>query len=165
MDSRSLFALPLSELLHYQVWEFDLENEANDGNDTWIKPVTELPVTGLGNRIVACELTLANGSEIIGIIGNVSLDNLRSTREFITISVLKNGEWFHLARYFDVTYNSEGSDALAAFLNMEVDDVFPISYDISSCAVGLETVTKGQIFAQPIEMFSEEERMALIFEQ
>lgn len=81
------------------------------------------------------------------------------------ISLKKGDEWFHLARYFDSEYGRYGPEQLAGFLGLPVDEVFPISYDISLIAEGNEDVLKGQFHSEPLERLSRDERMSLLFDE
>jgi hypothetical protein len=46
---------------------------------------------------------------------------------------------------------------LAGFLGLHVEEVFPIRYDISGVAVGLDEVVRGEIPAEPAERLTGEE--------
>lgn len=96
-------------------------------------------------------------------IGNIDLDSIEKTEAFVGISIIRDGEWFHLARYFDVALDTYGPEKLAEFLGLSIDEVFPISYDIGSLAVGDERALKGSIPAEPDKRFTKEEIMTLIF--
>jgi len=98
-------------------------------------------------------------------LANVSLNNVRSTEQFLFVSVLRDdGSVFHLARYHDIDRESSGPSALADFLGLDVDQVFPISYDISEVAVGLPEVVRGEVPAEPREQLNDDERRKLMFE-
>ena len=58
------------------------------------------------------------------------------------------GRRFHLAKYFQLWYGSEGPAALAAFLKKKREEVFPISYDLSDVVVGSSDVVKGVFEAE-----------------
>jgi hypothetical protein len=54
-----------------------------------------------------------------------------------------------------------GPEALAQFLGLEVDEVFPISYGIRSAVKGDEAVLQGQIRKAPRERLSRAEIIAI----
>lgn len=137
------------------VWEY------LDWDNTRITPVIDLPVVSLLNRIVGTQVQLGNGARKWAALSRISLGNPRRTREFLVAWVENNGEWFGLARYFDVDYNRRGPSQLSSFLGMCVEDVFPIEYDISSVAIGDPSVLVGTIRAEPEERLSEDERITL----
>jgi hypothetical protein len=119
-------------------------------------------VQALDNRLIGVRSRLANGKKIWTLIGNVALDNPRLTEHFITFSFEKNGKWFHLGRYFDPTYDKEGPEALAKFLGMPVDDVFPIGYDLRPHVAGGAPTVTGVIPKEPRERLSKDQIMKLM---
>lgn len=159
MKSRALESIPLAELLDYGVWEFD--SEAGDHDETWVYPIAGSPVDDLANRVVALRVTLADSTVLTALLGNISLLDIHKTEQFLDLSIERDGEWFHLARYFDCDYQRRGPEALAAFLNRTTSQVFPISYDLAKWARGLPIVVKGQIFVAPAERLTEDELIAL----
>ncbi|MCL6592091.1 MAG: hypothetical protein K6U80_19360 [Firmicutes bacterium] len=161
-NSKPLLSIAPDELEKGQVWEYDLDNEAGQ-DETYVFPIKTLPVDSLDNRVAVSKVKLKNGQAYISILGNIDLKNIESTREFLTLSLNSNGKWFHLARYHDFDYQKNGPEALAKFLSLEVDDVFPISYDISKLAQGKNEVLKGTIPKAPLKILSKEERRNLIF--
>ena len=119
----------------------------------------------MGNRIVGVTLHLANGAEVDGMLCNITLDDLRHTEQFRCVAAfLDDGSIFHLARYYDAEYDRHGPMALAEHLGIELDEVFPISYDISDIATGRPDVVVGQIPLEPRERLTDEERWGLIRE-
>lgn len=149
----------------YPVWEYDLEHEGDDEQDeTWVRPVEAYPVDDLDNCVLGSTVVLANGSRMPASFANISLNNERSTREFLTLSLWYQGEWIDLARYFDEDNEERGPTNLCRQLGLTIHDVFPIIYDISNIASGLESVTRGQIEAEPQHRLTDEERMNIIFD-
>ena len=67
----------------------------------------------------------------------------------MTISIERKGRWFHLARYHDADYAERGPQALARFLGLAVDDIFPISYDVRRFVKGNTAGLKGSISKEP----------------
>jgi hypothetical protein len=105
---------------------------------------------------------MACGSDLVCLLASVELDDALSTEEFLEVGVFgPDGRRFQLSRYFDHDYSENGPNGLAAFLNLSVEEVFPISYDISAVAVGIPDVVRGVILAAPRRRLTEDERMEL----
>jgi hypothetical protein len=153
----------VTDLRKYPVWEFILDREEELG-ETHVRPVMELPVDTLGNRIVGTEIRLNNGIERWAILGNIWLRRARHTSHFLCLSVERYGQWFHLARYFDADYEQRGPKQLAAFLGLRIDEVFPITYDLTGVAVGLDEVIEGTIPMEPSEKLTEDEKRKMCLE-
>ena len=86
----------------------------------------------------------------------------RHTHQFLAVTVFRDGdEAFDLARYFDADYDRCGPSGLAHFLGRDVEEIFPMSYDISNVASGTEDVVKGSIPLAPAEKLTEEELLRL----
>jgi hypothetical protein len=135
------------------VWEFDIGNESVEGRDeTWMIPVFNLPVTDLANRVIYTRLQLKNGQRVGAVLTSVSLENTTQTKEFIGVTAYRaDQKAFDLMRSGSRKcapdeYMKECSpDKFAAFLGYSIDEVFPMSYDISTFAVGHHDVIKGTI--------------------
>ena len=70
-----------------------------------------------------------------------------------------------LSRYFDVDYSENGPEALARFLGLDVDEVFPISYDITRYADGNRASLVGSILKEPREKLTRAQLIALAVPQ
>ncbi len=150
--------LTLEDCIKNPVWEYAEKGE------TLVSPVIDLPVDSLDNRIIGTQFKLANHKLIWGTLSNFSLSNYKSNANFLLLSVIKSGNWFHLARYFDVDYDERGPEQLAAFLQLDVKFVFPIKYDLSNCVIVGNEIAKGEIQAEPNEELSTEELISLSLE-
>lgn len=140
------------------VWEF-VPDEETEGSAIFGRPIMDLPITNAQNRFVGTKVTLNNGNRCWATIGNIDLGNRRSTHHFLTISLVQDGKWFHLARYHDFDYSTRGPDHLAKFLGLPIDGVFPISYDLSGLAVGFPEIIRGKI---PVEIHDKLSKSDLI---
>ncbi len=129
----------------YPVWEFALELEHVD--DALVRPVTKLPVNTLTNRFVATQVHLANGETAWANLENIELNDAADTRKHLALSLFWRGKWVAYFPPHDFGTGKQTPAALACALGLEVDDVFPISYDISNCCVGDPPVVKGTIEA------------------
>jgi len=146
------------ELAKYPVWEYI------NPDDTLVRPVVDLPVISLRGRIVGTKLKLSNGMEVWAILSNVHLRNIRKHEQFLAVWIIKDGQWCELARYHDVDRNKRSPDRLAHFLGVQIEDVFPLSYDISTVAIGLPEVVHGIINVEPKEKLTREQLVRLTFE-
>lgn len=157
--------LTLANLKRYPVWKFDFSNEGKYGRDeTWAKPVKKLPVTDLSNCIIGTPVKFANGVKVFAQLGNIDLQHPRKTQQFLVIDLhIADDDWFSLARYFDVDFTRREPEALARYIDIPLGDIFPITYDISKLARGIEAVIKGTIPLEPAEKLTDGQRMDLIF--
>jgi hypothetical protein len=150
--------LKISDLERFPVWEYANSDSAGE---TLVKPVRRLPVKSLKGKIVGVQVQLSNGQKNWAIIGNVDVDNPRLTEHFITLSLECNGEWFTLARYHDFDYQQNGPEALAVFLKIKIEKIFPILYDLTGYSLGEKSALVGSILREPREKLSRSEIMGL----
>jgi len=142
----------------FPVWEFTNEDEISE---TMLRAIEELPVSSLSGRIVGTQVVLANGSYVPAFLMNVSLDNPRHNEQFITLNVFTDSEVFQLARYFDPWYDTDGPDALAKVLDLDISDVFPIAYDIGANCVGDPASLRNSFLIEPRVRLSRDEIMRM----
>ena len=142
----------------HPVWEFLNDDEIGE---TMIRPVEKLPVETLDNRVVGTQVRLANNSEVWGYFGNFDVKNPRATQHFLDISIERDGKWFDLARYHDFDFTSRGPEALARFLGLSVDDVFPITVDVRRYVRGDPAALIAIVRKEPQERLTDEERYAI----
>ena len=158
-DWKKVSSLAPEDFEQHSVWRFNIDQEFL--GETNLSPVADLPVIDLANCVVGTWAGLANGDKIFSLIGNIDLNDLKRTRQFLSMSVFKDGIWFHLSRYFDPDYKRNGPQALADFLGLKVDQVFPIRYDIRHICEGNPKVIVGQVDKEPTEKLTREEIIAL----
>lgn len=151
-------ALRVADFEAFPVWQFA---GADEDGEPMVRPVKRLPVTNTGGKIVGVRVRLANGDVAWAILGNINVGNGRATQQFLTLAVEHNGAWFHLARYFDIDYSTRGPNALASFLGLPLDEVFPVSYDLRPYVQGDAAILAGVVHKEPGERLSEAELMAL----
>jgi hypothetical protein len=130
-------------------------------DDTTVRPVKRIPVANLTGKVVGVQAVLANGGRVWALLGNVDSSNPRFTQHFLTVSVERDGRWFHLARYHDYDRDQRGPEELARFLGLALSDVFPLSYDIRQCSKGDPSALMGTITAEPAEKLSRAEIIGL----
>ena len=141
------------------VWRF---TNSDSPEETHVTPVRRLPVERAAGCIVGCHIRLTNGTVLTGFLGNLDTTNARLTEHFLTLSVFRSDDViFHLARYHDFDATERGPTALAAFLGLPLEAVFPITYDVSSSVIGPPDVVRGVITAEPRERLTRAEVVAL----
>lgn len=161
MATRTLRDLTVEDISKHPVWKM-IEDEKS--GDVLVTPTGRLPVRSLRNRLVGTQLQLADGVAVWALMGNVSPNHPRATKNFMTLSVHHAEKWFDLARYHDVDYARRDEAALARFLGKTITEVFPIRYDITSFAVGLKDSLAGQIPSVPMERLKQDELIRLSLE-
>ena len=84
----------------------------------------------LANRIVVAPLTLANFKTVEGVLCGIDLRDQALTEHFLSMMLYRAGKWFCLAKYLVPWCEVHGPAKLAEFLDLGVNKVFPISYNI-----------------------------------
>mgnify|MGYP006292560719 CR=1 FL=1 len=158
MSVKSIERISVDELRRYPVWRF---TTSRDSGAVALVPVAKLPCRNLAGRLVATEVLMSDGTKAWAMLGNIDTTNARLTRHFISLSVEKNGDWFHLARYHDHDYSTRGPEQLARFLGKDIGSVFPLHYDVRFAAIGEETSLVGDIRQEPEERLTRAEIVAL----
>ena len=157
-DIKSVDSLTVADFQAHPVWEFLNDDEIGE---MMMQPV-ELPVESLDNRVVGDQVRLGNGSRVWARFGNFDVTNPRATQHLLDISIERNGEWFPLARYHDSGFAAHSPEALARFLGLHVDDVFPIIVDVRRYVHGDPKALTAIVLKEPQEKLTREELMALI---
>jgi hypothetical protein len=151
-------SLTVADVQVHPVWEYLNDDEIGD---TMIRTVEKLPVENLDNRVVGAQVRLANDSQVWALIGNFDVTNPRATQHFLTLSIERSGKWFHLARYHDVGFLTHSPEALARFLGLHVDDVFPIAVDVRRYVRGDPKALTALELKEPRERLTREELLAM----
>jgi hypothetical protein len=147
------------DLRAFPVWEYTNADEEVD--ETVIRPIAKTPVKTLTGRVVGSQVKLAGGALQWALLGNIDASNPTLTKHFVTLSLFHDGRWFTMARYHDLDADTHGPDALAAFLGLPVDSVFPIAYDISALCIGDAAALIGTIPRKPTERLTRSQIIAL----
>jgi hypothetical protein len=151
-------SLQISDFIANPVWEYLNEDHLGE---TAVRPIERVPVETSTGRVFGVQVQLATGFQIWATIGNVDANNPKSTEHFLTLSVEREGQWFHLSRYHDSNYAETGPDALARFLELPVNEVFPISYDIRPYVVGDPSALSGKVLKEPREKLTRADIIAM----
>ena len=148
-----------SDFRKWPIWEFCNDDSPDE---TAMSPVKKTPVDHLMGRVIACEMALANGQRVFGVLSNINVRNLRKTQQYRGLTVFRNQKKFSLRRYFDTDLRQlRGPEQLAQFLGLPISDVFPITYDISNLVNAPPEIVRAQIPLEPAERLSSEERRNL----
>jgi len=151
--------LTIADLETFAVWQF-ANSDAHPG-ETVVRPLKKTPVKNLNGRLVGTPIRLANGSDVWALLGNIDPNNPRLTRHFLTLTIFLEGKQFTMARYHDFDSDGRGPQALAAFLRLPLDAIFPISYDISRFCIGKVAALIGTIPKDPEEKLTRAQIIAL----
>lgn len=147
-----------ADLRSHPVWQYTNRDGAGE---TFVRALKRLPVKSLTGKVVGTQVHLANGTQVWAIIGNLDASNPSLTEHFLTLSVERAGSWFGLARYHDFDLAERGPEALARFLDLNIDDVFPIRFDIRRYALGDIAALVGCVRKEPINRLSRAEIIAM----
>ena len=140
------------------MWRFVRTDEPDE---SWVVPLAGRRVSSFTAKIVGTEVTLADGSRLWALFGNVDPANPELTEHFLSASFFVNRKWFHLARYHDVDVEKRGPRALASALNRRLSDVFPIQYDLRPFARGNHPALANVIRQRPRKRLTRAQVIAL----
>lgn len=157
-DSIRIESLRPEQLQDCPVWQYCNSDEAGE---TLVRPVRRLPVANLAGRVVGTPVRLRNGLEVWALLGNVDPANPLANSHMLTLSVYQDGRWFTMARYHDYDFAQAGPDALAAFIGLAVDEVFPIRYDVRAWVKGVPEALANELPREPKEKLSRAEIIAM----
>ena len=162
--SKPVDQLRPADLAKHPVWEYANDEEGVEGQDeTWVRPVTQLPISDASNHVIGTTVRFAGGREVVATLGNLDAARPEKTRQFLVLGVFRAGdEPFLLARYFDAWFDTTGPGALAKFMGLPVEEIFPIAYDVSSLVSGDPRCTRGLITLEPEVRLSGKELMKLV---
>ncbi len=153
IEPRPVKSLRPSDAESFSVWRFiQFEMLSENIDETFILPVTPVPVTTLNNCIVLTKVKFANGDEFYAIIGNIYIESEKKTNILIFISIFNDVVWVDLSRSIDPDYNENGPIALARKLNLPVDSIFPIHYDLRPFVVFQENALVGEISKDKVQI-------------
>jgi len=160
MLRKNVEEIGVSDWANFPVWEFTNADETN--HDLLMRPVTELPVDNMNGRLVGSQVQLSGGGRVWAALGNLNLQDYEFTKHFLTVTVFQNNDRFTMSRYHDLDWDDNGPAALANFLGLSIDIVFPMSYDVSRFCVSQYPVTRGVIVSEPTERLTRSEVLKLV---
>ena len=147
--------------MKHPVWEF-LNDDEHSAGDTAMRPVKKIPVDRFDGRLFGTTVVLADGSRLPAAISDLAFGPKKYRHHFRSLTLFAKGRRFHLAKYFQLWYDAEGPDALAAFLKKKREEVFPICYDLSSLAVGPADVVRGTFEAEIPDPIPQDQLMRIL---
>lgn len=151
-------SLKIADIRTHRAWRLLYDDAVGE---TVVEAVTNLPLRDSADCAIGTEVSLANGTRLWGLLLNVSATDPQATEHFLSLTVFHHDERFVLARYHDVFYARKGPDALATFLGLPIEEVFPISYDIRDIVTGDPKSVSGQILRDPRSRLSKAELIAM----
>ena len=155
---KTVDSLTTADLKAHAVWRHVNRDESGE---LLVEPAKRVPVSDLVSKIVGAQVRFANGAQAWAIIGNADATNSRLNEHFLTLSIARGNRWFALARYHDPDFLERGPEMLAHFLDMQVDDVFPIHVDIREVVLGGPEALAFNLLKEPKEKLSRAEIIAL----
>jgi len=159
-EKRPADKLTVEDFRRHPIWKFT----NTDDDETAVQPIDSVPAFELGGCLIGTIFVLHNNISVPGMLSNIDLRNANKTRHLIGLKVFHSDRVFHLAHYSEVDYLERSPDRLAEFLNLSVDDIFPIAYDISHLAVGDMSILKGVYPKEPERRLTEDEIFRLALE-
>jgi hypothetical protein len=141
MNPKSPSELRIEDVRAYPVWQYCVaDNEDGIG----LLPVTEKgPLQSLDERIVATQVCLANGTFIWGVL--FGLDSYASTfsENDTGLVLFLDDSRAELGRAWERHLPGKSREELAAHLGLPTEDVFPITFDVSSAVLGNSSALSG----------------------
>lgn len=136
IEPRPVESLTPADAMQHHVWRFVPDEMLSETIDeTFVVPESE-PVDSLDSKVILTEVALANGNMFPAMINNVFANDRKKTQIFIDISLFYMGIWFDIPRVIDSDYSNEAVVKIADALGIEVDDMFPIHYDLRQYVIG-----------------------------
>jgi hypothetical protein len=151
-------SLTVADLEANPVWQYANSDRVGE---TCVRPVKKIPAKNLTGKVIGAKVGFANGTQAWALIGNLDLANPRFTEHFMTLSIEHYGRWFALARYHDHDFADRGPEALAHFLGLTVDEVFPISVDVRRYAQGDPAALVVSVPKEPHERLTRADIIAM----
>lgn len=158
LSPQKIEALTVEDINAYPVWHYVNDDQIGE---TAVQPVQHLPVNNLDGKVVGTRVKISNGDILWALIGNMDVYNRELNEHFLTISIARDGKWFAMARYHDPDYDKRGPAALANFLDLRMEQVFPISYDLRQYVKGNPDVLAGEIPKEPKKKLTGDQLIAM----
>jgi len=88
MKPKRVDELGPADFSDYPIWEFVAEEVEQD--ETFMLPVAQRPVDHMNGRLIYTQVVFSCGRAIPALLGNLSVDDPRSTRTFLRSSMTEN---------------------------------------------------------------------------
>jgi hypothetical protein len=145
---------------NHAVWRF---TNSDEPDETYVKRVRRFPIKESRGCVFGTTVILSSGKEVVAMIGNLRARDSLMNEHFLGVSIFRDdGKLFHLARYHDYDYARSGPKALAKFLRMPIEHVFPFSFTIPRTILGTRSHFHSTIESEPKNKLTRSERIALI---
>lgn len=134
------------DFLDSPVWRYS----DDEFGELVVEPIGSYPVQTLENSVVGVRATFANGLKLWVLFANFDLNDVKKNRHFLSVTFFDDEEQIYtFPRYFDVGFDSAIQTELSDILQMGVEDIFPISYDLTSIASGDPSILLGSFRLVP----------------
>ncbi len=154
---KSLEDITVRDISEHAVWKFT--NSSHD--DLEVESVAKTTFENLDGLIIGTKVTFSDDSVHWALIQNISLTEQLLNDHFVTTTIARGDEWFPLARYHDVTFETYGPVQLASFMGKSVAEIFPISYDLREVLHSDSPRLVGSIADTPAVRLTEDELISL----
>ena len=151
-------SLTVADLELAPVWQYTNRDGADE---TMVRAVKKIPVADVSGKLIGTQVRFANGTQAWALIYNVVPESARQMDHLLTVSIERAGKWFDLACYHDIDYANGSPEALARFLGLAVDEIFPISFDLRPYVAGDPALLQGSVPREPRERLSRDEIIAM----
>jgi hypothetical protein len=135
--------------------------EGGSPTETLAEPTGEKATDQLVFKFIGLRVRLANGDQRWALLFNLSPHDAVNNEHFLTLSIENRGRWFPLARYHDADWERMGPPALADFLSLPIEQVFPLEFDASAFVKNATVPLSGRIEAEPRSRLSSRELIDL----
>ncbi|MCA3175539.1 MAG: hypothetical protein ING36_08370 [Burkholderiales bacterium] len=146
MEKFKLSDLNPAQLEFQQVWKYV---PAERDGEVCVSPEKAIRPRSLKNRIVATKVQLANGSCLWALLENIDIDLPEFTKHWMVCYFYLKKKWWRLARYHDADAMKHSPQELARRLGNQIEEVFPITYDVRALCSVDSSALAGLIFAEP----------------
>lgn len=161
--AKSFPQLTAEDLVALSVWRHKAGDNLGLGEDeSWVEPVTELPVSDAFDHYFAVVVTFADGTNEKALVGKTEPSSPQINEKnqlFVFFRATNQHHWTNNPPW----YKPEIADpaALAAFVDRAVDEVFPFTYDLNSQLVGHPQVLRRAVVPIAVAQASDAVEVAL----
>lgn len=161
--AKSFSQLTALDLVAFSVWRHKAGDNLGPGEDeSWVEPVTELPISDAFDHYFAVAVTLADGTTEKALVGKTEPSSPQINEKnqlFVFFRGTHQHQWTNSPPWFKPEIADPA--ALAALLGRAVDEVFPFTYDLNSQLVGHPNVLRRSVVPIAIARTSDAVEVAL----
>ncbi len=140
---KKISELTVADLKRQPVWRFV------SVSSTEVVPVETLPPRSFESLVIGAEVQLADESWVWALLQNFSLSGAAVNDHFLNLTFDIQGSWFVLARYHDPWIESHGPQKLAQLLNRNLEQIFPIRFDLRKTLKSLDSAFVSEVKMEP----------------